>query len=116
MQNVSFRRKAEDGKAPRDEDDAWMPFDGTERIILGDLSILTDGETVKVASEAESSEVHPHGTSTPPRGPAEGRRASNPIQALSAWYPFPRGIWYYLRDADAGGWPLSFDFESLPLA
>jgi multidrug efflux pump subunit AcrA (membrane-fusion protein) len=61
VQNVSFRRKAEDGKAPRDEDDAWMPFDGTERIILGDLSILTDGETVKVASEAESSEVHPHG-------------------------------------------------------
>jgi RND family efflux transporter MFP subunit len=29
---------------------AWTPIDGSEQVILGDLSILTDGEPVKIAS------------------------------------------------------------------
>jgi HlyD family secretion protein len=31
----------------------WTAIDGTERVIMGDLSVLTDGETVKVAESPE---------------------------------------------------------------
>jgi multidrug efflux pump subunit AcrA (membrane-fusion protein) len=31
-------------------DPPWVPFDGSEQIILGDLSILTEGEAVNIAS------------------------------------------------------------------
>lgn len=32
-------------------EETWVPVDGTEQVILGDLSILIDGAAVKVASE-----------------------------------------------------------------
>lgn len=32
--------------------DTWVPMDGTEQVILGDLSILTDGGPVKVSAKA----------------------------------------------------------------
>jgi HlyD family secretion protein len=31
----------------------WVPFDGSEEVILGDLSILTDGERVRVTGDGE---------------------------------------------------------------
>ena len=34
--------------APALDDALWLPFDGSERVILGDLSILTDGGSVLV--------------------------------------------------------------------
>jgi RND family efflux transporter MFP subunit len=35
-------------------DDPWAPFDGSERVILGDLSILTDGALVRVGEPAKN--------------------------------------------------------------
>ncbi len=35
----------------------WVPFDGTEQVILGDLSILTDGSPVKIEAPAGDSKV-----------------------------------------------------------
>ncbi len=41
-------------RAPRDDDEevsdgpGWVPFDGTEQVILGDLSLIADGMTVEV--------------------------------------------------------------------
>ncbi|HVX14085.1 MAG TPA: HlyD family efflux transporter periplasmic adaptor subunit [Pirellulales bacterium] len=37
----------------QDEGAVWVPFDGTEKVIMGDLSILTDGEPVHVAAAGE---------------------------------------------------------------
>src|SRR5207248_3297586 len=31
-------------------DDPWKPVDGSEQVVLGDLSILADGEAVEIAS------------------------------------------------------------------
>lgn len=51
--------------------DGWSPFDGSEEVILGDLSIIGDGEAVKVDSAEDATNV---GASDPPsaRGPASG--------------------------------------------
>jgi multidrug efflux pump subunit AcrA (membrane-fusion protein) len=35
------------------ENATWSPFDGTEQVILGDLSLFTDGEPVHAASESD---------------------------------------------------------------
>lgn len=37
-----------------DDEIAWVPFDGSEKVILGDLSVLTDGAPVEVAREPET--------------------------------------------------------------
>ena len=39
------------------DDAAWVPFDGSEQVIVGDLSILSDGAAVQVAPTAQSSEL-----------------------------------------------------------
>lgn len=39
---------------------SWMPFDGSEKVILGDLSLLDDGEPVKVGKATKASN-NPHG-------------------------------------------------------
>lgn len=41
------------------EADPWVPFDGTEQVILGDLSILTEGGKVKVVTAEGSAEAAP---------------------------------------------------------
>ncbi len=43
---VTDRRRPEGGPSA-----AWQPVDGTEQVILGDLSILADGDAVKIAPE-----------------------------------------------------------------
>ena len=45
------------------ETSAWVPFDGSEQVILGDLSVLTDGEPVRVvaAGENKPASPDPHG-------------------------------------------------------
>ncbi|HET6881361.1 MAG TPA: hypothetical protein VFI31_14460 [Pirellulales bacterium] len=47
------------------DDAGWSPFDGTEEVVVGDLSILTDGEAVHVGgavSETKTGEMQdPHG-------------------------------------------------------
>jgi hypothetical protein len=35
----------------------WMPFDGSEQIIVGDLENLTDGEPVRVEKEKDAMQV-----------------------------------------------------------
>jgi len=45
---TNLQRPSESGAA-----DAWSSIDGSEQVILGDLSILGDGEPVEVAPEAD---------------------------------------------------------------
>ncbi|HWB09012.1 MAG TPA: efflux RND transporter periplasmic adaptor subunit [Pirellulales bacterium] len=51
--------------AMENETAAWAPFDGSEQVILGDLSILTDGEPVHVVAEVsetkKAASPDPHG-------------------------------------------------------
>lgn len=81
---VTNRRRVEPGKAglheasyrmatrgirretgeSRLDDTGWIPFDGSEEVIVGDLSLLTDGEPVRVggmAKEKEGKTEDPHG-------------------------------------------------------
>jgi multidrug efflux pump subunit AcrA (membrane-fusion protein) len=39
--------------------DPWVPFDGSEQVVVGDLSILADGTEVKVAPATEGAKVTP---------------------------------------------------------
>jgi multidrug efflux pump subunit AcrA (membrane-fusion protein) len=39
------------------DEDGWMPVDGSEKVILGDLSVLADGGPVEVAPENSSTKV-----------------------------------------------------------
>ncbi len=53
--------------AALDDDLAWVPFDGTEQVILGDLSILTDGAPVRLSSgETGQSELISEAKYIPP--------------------------------------------------
>ena len=59
-------------------DEHWTPIDGTEQVILGDLSLLTDGAPVEVAPAMEGTKLAsetpaPVGASNKPIG-----RAKNP--------------------------------------
>ncbi len=40
-----------------DEEADWVPFDGSEQVIVGDLSILTDGAPVQMAPAARGGEI-----------------------------------------------------------
>ncbi len=56
IQNVNFEETSDAKSAPPQalaEDAAWVPFDGSEKIIMGDLSVLTEGAPVTLASTAE---------------------------------------------------------------
>lgn len=43
--------------AVANSEDPWQPIDGTEQVVIGDLSILTDGGAVEVAPEADPTKV-----------------------------------------------------------
>jgi len=58
----------------------WTPIDGTEQVILGDLSLLTDGAPVEVAPATEGAKL---ASETPAPAPVEASnkpigRAENP--------------------------------------
>jgi HlyD family secretion protein len=53
---VTNRRASASGAAAAG-DRPWIPFDGTEKIILGNLSILTEGGPVQVAKASEPAKV-----------------------------------------------------------
>ena len=53
---VTNRRAPGSGAGPGG-DPAWTPFDGNEQMILGNLSILTEGGPVKVESAPEPSKA-----------------------------------------------------------
>ncbi|HQU41312.1 MAG TPA: efflux RND transporter periplasmic adaptor subunit [Pirellulales bacterium] len=67
IHNASFNAPAEvtQNQRPAMHDDAdWLPFDGSEQVILGDLSVLTDGEPVHVVAgsgESKAAGADPHG-------------------------------------------------------
>ncbi|QDV34714.1 efflux RND transporter periplasmic adaptor subunit [Tautonia plasticadhaerens] len=50
-----------------DGDGDWTPIDGSEQVILGDLSVLSDGQDVEVAPQSKPSTV----AQAPPPGPTE---------------------------------------------
>jgi multidrug efflux pump subunit AcrA (membrane-fusion protein) len=53
---VTNRRDAS-SEGPSRSDRPWTPIDGTERVILGDLSTLANGDPVKVASTPEQKQA-----------------------------------------------------------
>jgi HlyD family secretion protein len=53
---VTHRRVPRFGAASTGEQ-PWMPIDGTEQMILGDLSILTEGVAVKIAKPSDEPKV-----------------------------------------------------------
>lgn len=59
INNVSLKEQAEGGsKTPvQIADGAWVPFDGTENVILGDLSVLTHGAPVNVSSAGKTADT-----------------------------------------------------------
>jgi multidrug efflux pump subunit AcrA (membrane-fusion protein) len=59
VSEVSFHGAPEDkaSPTPQFDDVSWVPFDGTEQIILGDLSVLTDGAPVQVVPAAGTASV-----------------------------------------------------------
>jgi multidrug efflux pump subunit AcrA (membrane-fusion protein) len=60
--------------------DPWVPIDGQERVIVGDLSALADGVPVQVAPGPEATRLASE-TSAPERGPAETLAAPRPLEA-----------------------------------
>jgi multidrug efflux pump subunit AcrA (membrane-fusion protein) len=60
-------------------DDSWKPVDGSEQVILGDLSILVDGGAVDVAKDTRDSKV---ATAEPPGG--NPRSPANPTNLSRA--------------------------------
>jgi hypothetical protein len=54
----------------------WTPIDGTEQVILGDLSLLTDGAPVEVAPATKGTNLTGE-TPAPDRRPA----ATAPVEA-----------------------------------
>ena len=60
INNVSYHKPTEAQSQLQPElgtNEAWVPVDGTEEIIIGDLSILTDGVTVKVSQTTEAASI-----------------------------------------------------------
>ncbi len=60
VQNVGLDEPMKVAEAPKppvnvDAGAAWTPFDGSERVILGDLSVLSDGGPVQVSSAGVTS-------------------------------------------------------------
>jgi hypothetical protein len=60
VRNASFavttRAARRDNNESRLDDAGWVGFDGSEQVIVGDLSLLSDGETVRVGGEAGENE------------------------------------------------------------
>ncbi|HVU85854.1 MAG TPA: efflux RND transporter periplasmic adaptor subunit [Pirellulales bacterium] len=55
IQNVIFKQEPDGQNAPPQalaENESWVPFDGSEEVILGDLSVLTDGAPVRLGNAA----------------------------------------------------------------
>ena len=61
------------GPSTADETDRWDAIDGTEQVILGDLSILAEGGPVRLALESEPTTV---ASETP--GPGDPTAPSSP--------------------------------------
>jgi multidrug efflux pump subunit AcrA (membrane-fusion protein) len=71
-------------EGPSDDDTAWVPVDGTEQVIVGDMSEITDGTLVK-ATKAEQDVQPASDAPVPEDRPAGGARmpkkaANDPIE------------------------------------
>ena len=58
-----------------DGEDSWAPVDGSEQVILGDLSILADGGLVQVAAPEKLEKV---ASATPVPNPIPTNNDSGP--------------------------------------
>ncbi len=70
-------------ESPKGED-VFKPFDGTEQVILGDLTVLVDGSPVRVIPATDETKVagsSPTPVPTPSAAPATGGSASGPREA-----------------------------------
>jgi multidrug efflux pump subunit AcrA (membrane-fusion protein) len=63
---VTNRRVPPPDSSQDDDDSPWTPIDGSEQVILGDLSILTDGGPVKVSKTPAAAKVAAGATPGPP--------------------------------------------------
>ena len=63
-------RRVPGSEAASTGDDPWTPIDGTEQVILGDLSILTDGAPVEVAPATKGTKLASE-TPAPDHRPAD---------------------------------------------
>jgi RND family efflux transporter MFP subunit len=59
--------------------DSWEPVNGSEQVILGDLSILADGAPVEVSTEAEGEKLA--SATSQPGSPSADRRAGPEIRS-----------------------------------
>jgi HlyD family secretion protein len=59
--------------------DPWAPVNGSEQMILGDLSILTDGGLVEVVSGTDATEVA-GGTAPPVQKSGDNPRSTPPVE------------------------------------
>ncbi len=50
-------RRVPSSKAASTDDDPWVPIDGSEQMIAGDLSLLADGEPVRIAPASGEEKV-----------------------------------------------------------
>jgi multidrug efflux pump subunit AcrA (membrane-fusion protein) len=62
--------------------DPWVPIDGKEQVIVGDLSLLADGSPVEVAPAAETTRLASE-MPTADRGPAKTAPALGPVEEAS---------------------------------
>ena len=89
MEVTNLRRRVESGSEP-----TWVPIEGTEQMILGDLSILADGESVEV--NTDSGEAKSEGKSQALVPPDEVQFAIGGTSALTGH----AGLATCPRDAD----------------
>jgi len=61
-------RRLPPSEAAHDREIPWVPIDGTEQVILGDLALLTDGAPVEVAPATEATKLASE-TPAPDHGP-----------------------------------------------
>ena len=72
---VIKRRSAADDETS--ETDAWVPVDGSEQVIVGDLSLLTEGVQVTVSQQDETPKAAGNLTA---RGAARSGQAPPPVR------------------------------------
>jgi hypothetical protein len=68
------QRRVKTSPGASSSQEAWVPIDGSEQVILGDLSILVDGGPVKVITEKPQGAA---AEATPARTVRPGETASD---------------------------------------
>ena len=73
---ITNRRKPSSQPAAKGQA-SWTPIEGSERIIVGDLSLLADGAPVQVVPASEAELENPPGRDRPVKGPSGSGKADD---------------------------------------